>query len=117
MIKKIAVVIVIVSDMKRSVEFYRDKLGVPLEFESPHWTQFRTEGATLGLHPESEHMKAKPGGVQVGFQVEDLDKAYEVLLSRGVEFAMPPRQEDFGGKLAVCLDPDGYSISLSDQGA
>ncbi|MFQ5637871.1 MAG: VOC family protein [bacterium] len=30
-------VIVFVSDMARSVSFYRDVLGFPLKFESPDW--------------------------------------------------------------------------------
>jgi len=29
--------IVFVSDMRRSVSFYRDTIGLPLRFESPHW--------------------------------------------------------------------------------
>ena len=39
--------IVLVSDMKRSVTFYRDVLGLPLKFETPGWTEFSTDGATL----------------------------------------------------------------------
>ena len=42
--------IVYVSDMSRSVRFYRDIVGLPLRFESPEWTEFDTEGATLALH-------------------------------------------------------------------
>ena len=38
--------IVYVSDMQRSLSFYRDVLGIPLKFESPGWTEFATEGAT-----------------------------------------------------------------------
>ena len=39
--------IVFVSDMGRSVVFYRDVLGLRLKFETSHWTEFATEGATL----------------------------------------------------------------------
>ncbi|MGI9516973.1 MAG: VOC family protein [Pirellulaceae bacterium] len=42
--------IVLVSDMARSVKYYRDTLGIPLKFESPEWTEFKTDGATLALH-------------------------------------------------------------------
>ena len=42
--------IVHVSDMARAAAFYRDVLGLPLKFESPGWTEFATEGATLALH-------------------------------------------------------------------
>jgi lactoylglutathione lyase len=47
---KIDYTMVVVSDMERSVAFYRDKLGVPLKFQSPEWTEFQTGGTTLALH-------------------------------------------------------------------
>lgn len=50
MLKQIDYTMVIVSDMNRSVEFYRDKLGIPLKFESPDWTEFQTGATTLALH-------------------------------------------------------------------
>jgi catechol 2,3-dioxygenase-like lactoylglutathione lyase family enzyme len=50
MFKQIDYTMVIVSDMARSVEFYRDKLGIPLKFESPEWTEFATGATTLALH-------------------------------------------------------------------
>ncbi len=42
--------IIFVTDMARSVAFYRDVLGLPVRFESPKWTEFETPGTTLALH-------------------------------------------------------------------
>ena len=50
MLMRIQYSILFVSDMQRAVAFYRDVLGLPLRFESPHWTEFATEGASLALH-------------------------------------------------------------------
>ena len=47
---RVSYAIVFVSDMKRSVAFYRDVIGLPLKFDSPEWSEFATEGATLALH-------------------------------------------------------------------
>ena len=47
---RVSYAIVFVNDMKRSVSFYRDVVGLPLKFETPGWTEFATEGATLALH-------------------------------------------------------------------
>jgi catechol 2,3-dioxygenase-like lactoylglutathione lyase family enzyme len=47
---RITYAIVFVSDMQRSVAFYRDVVGLPLEFESSHWSEFSTGDATLALH-------------------------------------------------------------------
>ena len=56
---RVSYAIVFVSDMKRSVAFYRDVIGLPLKFDSPEWSEFATEGATLALH-RSEHAPAAP---------------------------------------------------------
>jgi lactoylglutathione lyase len=53
---KLRYAIVFVSDMERSVAFYRDVLGWPLKCQSPERTEFATEGTTLALHHAS-----KPG--------------------------------------------------------
>ena len=50
MFKQIDYTMVVVSDMQRSVEFYRDKLGIPLKLQSPDWTEFQTGTTTLALH-------------------------------------------------------------------
>ena len=39
MFKQIDYTMVVVSDMQRSVEFYRDKLGLSLKFQSPDTLQ------------------------------------------------------------------------------
>ena|ERR1051326_5997482 len=115
MLDKISYVIVIVSDMKRSVEFYRETLGLPLKFESPGWSEFATPGSTLALHSETQEKKAQPGGISFGFNTNNLDELYETLKARGVRFVMPPTKQDFGARLAVFLDPDGYAIPVSDD--
>lgn len=122
MLKQLDYAMVVVSDMARSVKFYRDTLGIALKFESPEWTEFLTGTTTLALHgggipqkhsgPPSE---GKPAGAcSIGFNVENLDKTYEELKAKGVEFVMPPSEpEGQGIRLAVGLDPDGMHISFA----
>ena len=50
MFKKIDYTMIMVTDMKRSLHFYRDILGFRVRFESEFWTEFDTEGTTLALH-------------------------------------------------------------------
>src|SRR2546421_3000397 len=81
MFTQIDYTMVIVSDMNRSVEFYRDKLGIPLKFQSPDWTEFQTGTTTLALHGGGV-LQAAAGGDQskyagtcsIGFNVEDVDR-------------------------------------------
>ena len=129
MFKQIDYTMVVVSDMQRSVEFYRDKLGIPLKFQSPDWTEFATGTTTLALHGggvAGEHHSGDPsktdgGACSIGFNVDDVDKTYEELKAKGIRFVMPPTQREGEGiKLAVGLDPDGLPISfaqLIQQGA
>jgi catechol 2,3-dioxygenase-like lactoylglutathione lyase family enzyme len=43
---KVNYAVVFVSEMQTSVAFYRDVVGLTLKFETSHWTEFATEGAT-----------------------------------------------------------------------
>ena len=120
MFNQIDYTMVIVSDMERSIEFYRDKLGIPLKFQSPDWTEFLTGTTTLALHGGGIPRQAKGGSADkdagtcsIGFNVEDVDKTYNELRAKGINFVMPPTQREGEGiKLAVCIDPDGLPVPL-----
>lgn len=113
--------IVFVSDMKRSVSFYGDLLGLPLKFESPAWTEFATDGATVALHaseepnPDSDDQAHTVAGrCRPGFCVPNLDAFHEKLVGNGVRCVEEPR-ELFGARIAQYLDPDGLPISVSEE--
>jgi lactoylglutathione lyase len=117
-LQKLDYIIIFVSDMQRSTEFYRDLLGLPLKFSSPGWTEFATGSTTIALHPardavqSSSQGQSPAGQAQLGFQVDDLDTVYTSLQAQGVEFSLPPKQQSEGGTVAVLHDPDGLGITL-----
>jgi len=122
MFKQIDYTMIVVSDMDRSVEFYRDKLGIPLKFQSPEWTEFATGATTLALHgggvpaegPPTGDPSKRAGACSIGFNVEDVEKTYAELQAKGLRFVMPPTQREGEGiKLAVAIDPDGLPISFA----
>ena len=124
MFTQIDYTMIIVSDMDRSVEFYRDKLGIPLKFQSPEWTEFQTGATTLALHGGGVRQEQASGGdpskiagtCSIGFNVDDLDKTFEELKARGIFFVMPPTQREGEGiRLAVCVDPDGLPVSFAQM--
>jgi len=129
MFKQMDYTMVVVSNMERSVEFYRDKLGIPLKFQSPEWTEFQTGTTTLALHgggipasgPPAGDPSKQAGQCSIGFNVENVDQTYEELQAKGVRFVMPPTQrENEGIRLAVAIDPDGLPVSFAQlvgQGA
>ncbi len=126
MFKQIDYVMIMVSDMKRSVEFYRDQLGLRLDYESNEWTEFQTGQTKLALHgggkPKvyakddvTKGNSSYAGTCSIGFEVDDLEEIFHQLKSKGVNFAMEPTRREGEGilKLAVCLDPDGLPISIA----
>ena len=120
MFSKVDYIKVNVSDMSRSVAFYRDILGLPLKFQSPGWSEFQTGATTLALHL----IRARDGGppaeplagtCSIGFSVEDLAATYRVLAARGAQFVRAPtEQANEGIRLAVCVDPDGLPIAIAE---
>ena len=114
------VTMIYVSDMDRSVNFYRDIVGLKLRFQSPGWSEFDVDGTTLALHGGA---KTRSGGrdlemyaatVGVGFNVSDLDARCAALRAKGVRFVMEPAERPGEGiRLAVFLDPDGLGVSLA----
>ena len=113
--------IVFVSDMKRSVAFYRDVLGMSLKFESPEWTEFATEGATLALHksegsnPDDDITQPEPAGrCHPGLSVPNLDEFHKKMVEKDVPCIEEPK-ELFGARIAQYVDPDGLVISVSEE--
>jgi lactoylglutathione lyase len=101
---------VFVSDMKRSVAFYRDRVGLKLRFASPGWSEFDTGGTTLALHPAGP--KNPAGTSEVGVTVQDLDAFYSERKAAGVVFTGPPQLQSYGAPLTEMRDPDGAVISV-----
>jgi lactoylglutathione lyase len=114
------ITMVMVSDMERSIRFYRDILGLKLRFQSPDWSEFDVGGTTLALHgggkpaPPSHGGEQTAGTASIGFDVEDVDKVYEDLKSKGARPVMSPTERSGEGiRLAVFIDPDGFPISFA----
>ena len=114
--------IILVSDMARSVAFYRDVVAMPLKFESPHLSEFETDGAAWALHlcaPNDGHpseIRAEwPGTCRPGFQVPDLDLFHSRMLENNVRCLQEPT-ETFGTRIAQYVDPDGLVFSVGLAG-
>ncbi len=115
MFNKIGAIILLVADLKRSIEFYRDVLGMQLKQESEDWVEFSKGSSTvLALHParkSSRKKTQKRAGILVGFNVSDLQYVCRDLESKKVKFYKKETEEAFG-KHAIIEDPDGHLISL-----
>jgi lactoylglutathione lyase len=116
---RVSYAIVFVSDMKRSVAFYRDVIGLPLKFDSPEWSEFSTEGATFALHRAEKagangETELPAGHCRPGLAVRDLDAFHLRMIEHHVICTQQPK-DLFGAKIAQYLDPDGLAISVSEE--
>ncbi len=74
-----------VSNLDRAVEFYQARLGMQHLFSVPNLAFFDCAGVRLMLEPGQP-----PAGSIIYFKVDDIQAAYQTLLSRGVNFEDTP---------------------------
>lgn len=112
--KDLEIVFVYVSDTDRSVAFYREILGIPLERDAhdSDWYGARfPSGVRFALHGAHEGaMPQPPGSVVVDFAIEDVDAALARLERAGVPVRSVTR-ESWGSTVEIA-DPDGHRIQL-----
>jgi predicted enzyme related to lactoylglutathione lyase len=110
LVRGINVVYLYVSDMERSLAFYRDALGIPLQGDG-HWQEATLGQTRFALHLAHEGVDALSAGtIHLDFEVEDVDAAAERLRAGGVDVRETMRDE--WGSAVEIADPDGYSIYL-----
>ena len=107
---------VFVSDAVQAIPFYRDTLGLEMQFsdEAFGYTSFQvgsTAFAVVQVGPEQGDMVGRHTGI--GWMVEDLDAAYAELKD-SVTFVSPPEKQPWGGYMAVLADPDGNLFYLDE---
>lgn len=115
---KISNIILRVGDLDRSLEFYRDGLGMTVLGASESFAFLDGGGVTLALNAIGADMEANPPGlVEVVFEVEDVDATYAALSGAGVSFRLEPRlvmNSDGRDLLAADFrDPDGNILSIT----
>jgi catechol 2,3-dioxygenase-like lactoylglutathione lyase family enzyme len=112
-LSRIGVLILGVTDLERSVGYYRDTLGLPVRGTGGEFAFLDAGGITLALR-ESRALSppGEEGGVEVVFSVEDVGAAHAALRSRGVEFRCDPRVVTGDQFAADFRDPDGHVLSI-----
>jgi methylmalonyl-CoA/ethylmalonyl-CoA epimerase len=105
-------------DVARAVPFYRDGLGLPLQFEMNGLAFFDAGGVRLMLSPPS-HAEFDHANSILYFDVPDCRAAYAALAARGVPFDDEPH---LVGKTATheiwmcfCRDPERNMIGIAEQ--
>jgi catechol 2,3-dioxygenase-like lactoylglutathione lyase family enzyme len=110
---ELAEIVLYVRDMNRAVGFYRDTIGLEIEFESEHWTTFRTGACTLALHL-ADQRKPGIGEPDPTFTVADAAAERERLAAAGVAVT-EIREPVTDVQVFDVRDPDGNRISIESR--
>ena len=116
--------ILVVSDLERSRDWYRDVLGAELEREyggssavfrfGVAWLLIVTGGGPTEDKPDVTFETPNPSTVShsITIRVADCRATYQTLLERGADFLTPPH--DWGHEIRCFFrDPDGHLFEIS----
>ncbi len=118
MINGIDVTIRAVKDVSKTLAFYRDVLGLPVDDEMPgFYGEVEVGGSFLGFIQSTEQFTfpwKEPAGTTVLLNVNDVHEAKSALEAKGVTF---PRgvYESPACWIADFDDPDGHGLALHQK--
>jgi predicted enzyme related to lactoylglutathione lyase len=110
MIKSIMDIAIVVSDAKKSAQWYKENLGLEVRDNEGHWITVAPKGSNVLLHLCETSLLEK-GNTGIAFCVDDLDRTYREMSGKGVEFTTEPKKTEWG-TYAMFKDPDGNEFWL-----
>ncbi len=109
-----------VRDQDRALKFYTEKLGFTVQTDQPfveqRWIELGIPGAQTGivLFTPDEHKTHIGTFSHLSFNCDNVERTYQELVQRGVEFAGPPEKMPWG-TFVKFKDPDGNQFVLSSN--
>ena len=111
-VETISAVTLAVTEMGRSVVFYRDFVGLEMLYggEQTSFTSFKVGGGYINLTLSKE----KPAWWgRLIFHVDDVDAHYERLTGFGLTPSSAPEDARWGERYFHIDDPDGHVLSFA----
>ena len=110
---KVGYVNVFVTDFTSAVDFYQNTLGLTLLTQEEQFGYASFDGGNISFSIAETDDKALVGRhTGIGFMVADINKTYDELKEKGVEFDMAPTKQPWGGTLALFKDPENNLFYL-----
>jgi predicted enzyme related to lactoylglutathione lyase len=107
---------ILVSDLKASYEFYKEKIGLRESAEKrPNAHAFQTKPCGLAIRQSSDDRRIEnPGqGIILWWRTSDATALHRDLKKRGVPIVEELREGPFGMTFSF-QDPDGYIMTVHD---
>ena len=111
-VESISAITLAVTDMARSVVFYRDHVGLELLYggEAASFTSFRVGGGYVNLMLQAE---GPQWWGRLIFHVDDVDAHYRRLTGFGLAPSTTPADAPWGERYFHVDDPDGHELSFA----
>jgi catechol 2,3-dioxygenase-like lactoylglutathione lyase family enzyme len=113
--------VLLVEDVGRSLEHYRDKLGFDVssfEANPEHYGHASRGGCHVhfarfeGAAPRPNSIAAPPDMFDLYVYVDDVEAAYEEFVARGAEVLHGPVDQGYGLREIRVRDPHGYILAF-----
>ncbi|HLK21888.1 MAG TPA: VOC family protein [Bryobacteraceae bacterium] len=121
MIKAVKFVSIPVRDQNQALDFYTKKLGFKIMTDQPfdakqRWIELAVNGGDtkVVLFTPDGHQDRIGTASNIVFVSDDVEKTYQELSARGVEFERPPVKEPWGTS-SIFKDQDGNVFVLSSK--
>jgi catechol 2,3-dioxygenase-like lactoylglutathione lyase family enzyme len=115
--------VLLVDDVRRSLDYYRDKLGFEVdEYDlNPEHYGYARRGACAVHFACFEHAGPQPNSVAVPpdmfdayVYVDDVEGLHEELVERGAELVHAPVDQAYGLREIRVRDPSGYILAFGE---
>jgi catechol 2,3-dioxygenase-like lactoylglutathione lyase family enzyme len=111
-----------VSDIARSLAFFRDKLGFITVFEygePPFYAQVRRGNAGLNLRSVdgpvfAGDIRAREQLLAASVAVEDIEALFREFEAAGADFALRLTRQPWGAQNCIVRDPDGNLLLFAE---
>ena len=124
MVTGLSHVFLLVSDLARSIHFYREVLERSPATQDARHARFDLGPVSLTIHEDltpaqASTWKVGPAperrgwGVYFTFPTDDLEGTYGRLTRTGAEILTTPRTTPWGTRMFLVKDPDGYLLEFS----
>jgi len=117
---------ILVSDIKSSLNFYQNILGLKFVEERPLWfgTMHRLRFGSSDFKLIDPHTRPPTGPIglesQIGYRyvtfvIKNLSKLCKELQTRGIDFVVPEKEIRPGVRIAMVKDPDGNIVEFVER--
>lgn len=114
-----------VNDIANMVRFYRDVLGMEIDYKGGPYAEFRHDGIRFSMFERAQlpellgQTPTYPSGLNGTLELaidlprfEDVDREYARLVEQGATPVYPPRDEPWGMRSSMVADPEGNLIEV-----